>query len=391
MKKAYISFLCIIILMFNLPLIQASESTILTISPSNHYDNQPHIWGNYVVWRRAINLNQNNYIEISEPSWIMIYDIKTKNSWNITPANVLMRDDVYQHAEAPDIWNGKVIYEMQVSSNSIDTRLYMYNISSRDTWQIPIKPVDYAHGHVHSIFGDWVTYTNKENDKRQAYLYNYNTREYRTLIDKNENKSVYGLVMSDKNVVLTVLDNQSQTQILNYNINDMSTRTISFGEDIDYMIATSVYDTKIGISYVKTRDNQTTYNSCVYDIVTGERTLIQGAYGVLLWGDNVAYTISGNIYLNIDNERSVINYTIHQHLGDIYGNVVVWVNDANSVTNANNTLDDFDIQIRLFTSDTELAWNELFTYLAIIVPVVLIVAYYYKKKEKDFALTPNKK
>ena len=244
----------------------ASEVTIKSIDPSPYYDSRPNIWGNYIVWRRAINQNGNGVIELSEPSWIMVHNIKNGKSWSITPVNKVISGNIYEHAESPDIWNGKIIYEAQVDTNSYNTHLFMHNISGNDTWQIPIRSTDYAHGHLHAIYGEWIVYTHIADGNRQAYLYNYKDGIYRTIIGRSESNTTYGLAMNDKYVALTVRDKNRNYNIWVYDITSTGIERLNYSSNYSMMIATSIYGGEIGLSILEEVGNSTQWNVYRYNL-----------------------------------------------------------------------------------------------------------------------------
>lgn len=346
----------------------ASEITITSIAPSKYYDSQPCIWGNYIVWRRAINQNEDEYIQLREPSWIMVYSLSSGKSWNITPENTAIKGDIYCHAQSPDIWNGKIIYEAQASANSYDTRLYMYNISSEETWQLPIKSTDYAHGHLHAIYDDWIVYTHIENNKRQTYLYNYEDGIYRTIVSKSESYSTYGLVMNNKNIILTVTNETGGFEMWDHNIEMATTTKITIINNYSQMFATSIYENNVGLVSIINNSVQTH----IYNLETNETEVIENANSILLWGENIAYETNGTIHVGTDIEKYEISSSQIQHLGDIYGDTVVWIDNRDSSKVFGDARDNFDIYVRTILTDKEIL-NTNIIVAAVIITLIVIV------------------
>jgi len=349
----------------------SDEITISSIDPSRYYDSKPCIWGDYVVWRRAINQNGNSVIELSEPSWIMLHNYNTGKTLNITAENKQFEEGIYYHAQSPDIWNGKIIYEAQGSANSYDTRLYMYNITSKDTWEIPLKSSEYSHGHLHLIYNDWIVYTNIENDKRQAYLYNYVDGIYRTIVGKGENYTVYGLAMDSKNIVISCLNETNVYSIKIYNIFTTITESVNYTGNYSKIIGTSVYNGNVAISVYE--ENQ--WNTYLYNINQREFAVkYENTYGMLIWDNNVVYKSNNTIYFETLDNKTAIPLGNNQYIGDIYGDVIVWMSNENSGVFTGDARDDFDIYIRtVLPSEDIIKSNLVFLIIIGIIIVVIVV------------------
>ena len=361
-----------------------------SIDPSPYYDSKPCVYGNYIVWRRAINQNNNEYIELREPSWIVVHDIRRGTTWNITEANVLMvNPDIYYHAESPEIDGDKIIYEAQGSGNSWDTRLYMYNISSKETWEIPLRSTTYAHGHHHLIDGDWILYTHKENDKRQAYLLNYEDWSYRTIIGKSENYSVYGMVMWGDNVVITALNNSGGYELLIYEISTTMRSNITIDVDGNYTkaIATTIYGDRVGISILEGEGNETQWNVYIYNLQGGVLDKFQDSiYGLLIWGNQLAYEKDGNIYICEEGKETIVISSIGmQYLGDICNNAVVWMDNSNAEGNYGDASDDWDVFIRKEVTPQEITYDILSDnwILLVIIITVIVIGYLARRNGKE--------
>ena len=350
----------------------ADNITIKSVSPNPYYDSRPSIWGNNIVWRRAVNQNGNDYIEMSEPSWIMLYDIESGKSINITEEITQFRENVYLHAESPDIWGDKIIYEAQASGNSQDSKLYMYNITSKNTWEIPILSSEQSNGHLHAIYGDWIVYTNREGGKRQAYLYNYNVGFYRTIVGVGDSYSVYGLTMNDEYVIITALNETNEFEILIYDIMSTDITYLNYTTNYTQIIGTSVYEDNIAISVLK--EDETQWYSYLYNIRNEEYYMeIEDVCGVLIWDDNIAYKLNGDIYIGSDDGMNVILSRQISYLGDIYENEIVWMSNENSGSLSGSAKDNFDIYVRTVITDEEIIEMGTIALIMLGVVVVLIV------------------
>lgn len=350
--------------------VSAEQINIKSVSPSPYYDSQPRVWDDYIVWRRGINQNENAYIELFEPSWIMVGNYKSGKYFNITVSNQNINSKVRYHAQSPDIWNGKVIYEAQMSGDSIDTQLFMYNISSKDTWQLPIQSTRNANGHLHLIYDSWIVYTTIVQNKRQAYMYNYESGIYRTIIGPNSDKSVYGIVMNDNYVILTVADKTDSFDILVYNIYTSTYESINYNITTQ-VIATSINGNIIGLNIRETNNNITMWCTYTYNIETSELTKIKNnTYGILFNSNQIVYQTSDSIRVEHDIYGvSMLPQSQTLHLSDIHGNTVVWTDNTNSNVTFDNARDNFDIYIREIITDKEIAIDSLY----IIVPIVFFV------------------
>jgi len=351
---------------------QEIKVDVKSIDPSPYYDSNPRINNNYIVWRRAVNQNNNEYIELKEPSWIMVYDIEKGKTWNITDMNTILGgSNIFSHAQSPEIYGDKIIYEKQGSANSWDTRLCMYNISSKKTWEIPLRSTTKAHGHFHQIYNDWIAYTHIENGKRQAYLLNYENWNYRTIISKNDNYSVYGMVMHGNYVVITALNETNDFEILIYNIQSGLRESINLIRNYSKIIATSISGDRIALNLLETNGNNTQWNTYIYNI--NSQSLfkhIDNTYGLMIYGDNTAYQMGNNIYYSGTN-ITVIQSIGSQRLGDIHGNEIVWTDNSNGESQYGDARDDWDIFFREQVTPTEMISTNMIFIIIIVILVII--------------------
>jgi hypothetical protein len=180
LKKTAMIWVIVMTLML-MPLVsnvQAIESEVIPVDPAPYYDDQPQIWGNYVIWQRSINLNANSVIEYSEPAWIMVQNIATGKTFNITPANILISGGVYHHARAVSIWKNYILYEKQVLTSDWSFKPYIYNINT-NTSELLLNV--WTTGKITSIYGDWVLLTHYSSTYRSGHLYNRNTGFFKSI------------------------------------------------------------------------------------------------------------------------------------------------------------------------------------------------------------------
>ena len=377
MNKSFLVIIIIGVLLFTIIPVSAQEITLKAVDPSPYYDSKPCTNGDYIVWRRAINQNDNEYIELREPSWIMVYNMRSGESWNITEKNKLMGNpNIYYHAESPEIHGNKIIYERQRSPNSYDTGLFMYNISSNETWEVPLRSTSHAHGHHHLIEGDWIAYTHKESNKRQAYLLNYEDGNYRTIIGKNEGYSVFGMVMWGNSVVITALNNSGGFEILTYNINSTVRSNIEIGGNYSKAIATTIYENQVGICIKEGSDNQTQWNAYIYNMDTGVLGVFKdNVYGLLIDESRIIYQVGDEIHIAEAGKETVIIRSIgRQYMGDVCDNAVVWMDNSNAEGDYGDARDDFDVFFRKEISQREVA-RQFISKNVIVIAIIIAVVF----------------
>lgn len=370
----------ITIIIFLPTIVNAEKVTLKSIDPSPYYDNQPKIWDNYVVWRRAINLNDNSYIELNEPSWIVVHNLKTGNTWNITPPNAIMRNNVYYHAQSPDIWDGKIIYEAQASDNSYDTRLYMYNISSKKTWELPLYYSEYTSGRLHLIYEDWIVYTNREGYDRYAYLYNYKDNTHRVIIGKTSNYTTYGFAMDDKNVIFTLKNDTGNMSLHLYNLKTTNLQELHIDIDYKRIMATSIHKGVVGICtqtrYLnETNITKTVWQSYTYMYEGDSLQLISNeSHGILVWDEQYAYENNDRIHFINHNigMHTLLNSEDTLYMGDIYENNIVWIDNKNSEIKYTDARADYDVYVRTVITDDVINYTNL-AYLIIVVSIIIVV------------------
>jgi hypothetical protein len=356
--------------------ILVEQVTIKSIAPSPYYDSKPSVWGDNIVWRRAVNQNSNTKIELSEPSWIMIYNIKDNEAYNITPVLTFVWGDKYDHAEAPEIYGNKVIYEAQISGNSSDTRLFMYDINSKDTIQIPLLSTTNSHGHLHLIYDTWIVYTDIQNNKRQAYMYNYETGAYRTIIGKGDTHTVYGAVMDGTSIILTIADVSGEFEIWNYDIYTSNIKILMSSNTI--LMATSIYENVIGITELN--DNKTMWQASSYNLLTNETVQFKNNTNSLIISSTYfAFESNGTLILSkriINNETDIIEIKSYstKYIGDIYENTLVWMENSNTNVSFGNAKDDFDIYVRTVITVEQMVIDGIWFVISIIGVILIIIA-----------------
>lgn len=385
MKKT-LCVMLVIVLLALLPAytVIALQTEIVPVDPSPYYDNNAQVWGNYIVWRRAINIDNDPYIDFgTEPSWIMVNNIVTGETWNITPANVKSPqsgDTLYEWAEAPSIWNGHVIYEYTYGDEAYETRIYMYNISSNETWDVPF-PTTYQAGHSCFIYDDWIMATHYGTSYRQLYLYNYRTTEFKTLISASDPHTA-SYVGAYGNFVVYTRYNPSTVvyDIAIFNLSSSSYQTVILdGTDagINSILFDDIYDDKIVIDVLEVTPTSS-WNLYLYDISAIDWTTVgieetyqwnshissnvtpidvdftsDARYGSM-WGEWIVYAdYPGSVGSTAPNVRAV-NYVSNRTMNltysgyyqfpqDMYMDKLVFTDNKNSDTNFGNATDNYDI------------------------------------------------
>ena len=183
-KTAIISLTLVMVMIFSSYGVVADQYGSVPVSGGNEYfDGDAHVWNTYVVWTRCIDTDNDNSIDGDEASWIMIRDISSGESWNITPSEGKRPPSFgYPHsARFPRIYNDRVIYRY-INGDTYDNTLYgMYNITKNETWyDLPLEKINGWMYGTAEIFGDWIFYTNDLDggggtDQHNGYLFNYKT------------------------------------------------------------------------------------------------------------------------------------------------------------------------------------------------------------------------
>lgn len=185
-KTAIISFTLVMVMSFSSYGVLADEFGSVPVDIDNDYiDSNADAWNCFVVWERGLDLNDDGVIHWAEPSWIMIHDITSGESWNITQEYEVgvyrYSTTYYYHAKYPEICGDKVIYRYYTLLGSTPsltaTYIGMYNITRGETWdRVPI-PSDsgYNYGTI-SIYDKWI-FSSDGVSKKEITLYNYETTE----------------------------------------------------------------------------------------------------------------------------------------------------------------------------------------------------------------------
>jgi len=375
----------------------AIDTDYVVVDPSPYVDSHAHVWGTKVVWRRAINIDNDPYIDVLlEPSWIMMYDTASKESINITPANVLNVWGDYESAEAPAIWGNKIIYEYQYGDDGWEDQLRMYNISSGETWTVPI-PITHTSGHSHNIHGEWILASHYGTGNRQLYLYNYITTEFKTMISTADPYTALDPCISNNHAIYTRYNPSTLVfQVCIFNLTSYKLAILD-ATDIgsNNLRSFDVYDYTLSLGVQKVTP-VTTWDSYVYDLtaipwdtfgisqvfywgshISGNVTTVDDnstydSYPGYIWGDWVAFNVDGTyndvIAYNMASNRTV-NVTVNsytQTVSGIYMDKIVWVDNRNGDTNYGNYSDNWDVYRTQTASEnvSELIWA--------ILPLILV-------------------
>lgn len=379
----------------------AIQTEVVPVDPAPYYDDSPHVWGNYIVWRRAINVDDDTIIDFgTEPSWIMVHNLVSDETWNITPANVLNSYAKYEWAESPSIWNGKVVYEYVWGNEAYKSGVYMYNISQNETWKVPI-PTTYQGGHYTEIYGDFILATHYGTSQRQGFLYNYETKEFKTLVTTTSGLTIGDVSFTDNFITYTTYNPGTLVYTINiFNISSYQIATLDasvFG--INHLLSSDMYNNYI-VCQILEISPTSSWNLFIYDI-TQINWLSFGATTTYQWAsiyenltaidrDFTSDAVNGNIWanwivytdftgavgsspsnirlVNIESDRSInMTYNVYfQDTPDIYMDKIVWRDNRNSDTNYGNARDIFDI----YRSQTDI--ESMTTSMYIILPLFAV-------------------
>jgi len=416
MKKAMNILLMIgIVAMICMPIVNAIQTdkiyvgTTGAIGGYNTYDYDCYRYGDYIVWVRSLdiydsggNVNPDgDTIDMYDPSWIMLHQISTGESWNITPdydAGLKIAPNYYYHSQSPTISNNKILYEEVYGDDNWERTLYMYNISTDEHWQIPHGSLSqYTAGYEHMIYGDWIYFTHYGGGGRQIFVYNYDTGEGRRIDDGvvlNSNLGMNEDFMwfsdtsgSPHDLMIYSLETDKLTEItgvnVGYNIyaSDKSSMdgllgiTIKSGVDFDSYIIdmegmniTSeggtelIYWENIAEENIIVVDTDDSYNS--YAPYT------DGNYAIYQYYENEADIMihdiddnSSTVFINSDNDEDLYDY---------YNTMILYSTNQNSFTHNNDATDDYDIYRS--ESETENIGNTITEMIPLIIIIMVIGA-----------------
>lgn len=387
--------------------IYVGETGIIGGVPTYDYDAQK--GDGYIVWIRALDIYDNSGNAIPngdptdhyDPSWIMIQDIRTGLSWNITPDYDAgfrrTSPDFYYHADAVSIHNKKVIFSDYIYGGTLnyEQQIYMYNITTDETWHIPHDSLStYSAGSVHQIFGDWIYFTHYDGI-RYIYVYNYKTGEGRRIDGGATTTSNLG--MNDEFMWFT--DTVGTPDILKIYSLETGKLTMIDGTNVGANIYASdkaSYDDQyLGL----TLNIGGNWDSYIINL-EGMNITSEGGDETIYWediadenliivDDEVSYDsyapyTDGRyaIYDYTNNNRDIMIYDIKEdrkiyftassndeRLSDFTGSTILYHTNLNSFTHNNDATDDYDIYRSV--SDTE-AISSTFNNA---VPVIIILVF----------------
>ena len=414
-----ISMLVIVVM----PVVNAIQTDTIYVGQTgaiggyNTFDYDAQRYGDYIVWTRALdihdtsgNVNPDGKVSGSsafyEPSWVMIQKISTGVTWNATPdfdAGLRVSPNIYYHAESVTVHDNKVLYEYSYSTYNSARTLYMYNITTNETWKVP-TPTYQTHGYEHKIYGDWIFYTTYPSG-REIYVYNYETGEGRRVDGGATTNGYIGLnhdfvwfsdrTTSPNYLKIISLQTAKVTEIKGINVGlhiYASSETSPDGRylgvftyngadrdsyllDLEGMNVTSdganelIFWEDIDPEHLIIVDENDAYDSFA--------PFTDGYYAVYTHRVYQANVIDMNndisIYNIRDNETRVLAGSSHnEYLTHYYGSVVLYHTNQNSFIQNNDAGDDFDIYRTV--SDTENIGNTIWSYAPFIL-IMLVVGF----------------
>ena len=200
MKAISYAIVGLMIVMAFLPMTTKALNTEgIPVDNSDYVDSVPKIFGNYIIWVRYNNMDDNSEFQLYNPSWIVLYNIAKNEIINITPVNTIRQNyggvDFYYNCRNPVIHGNYILYENITGQWSYTYKTYLYNITTGYTELYqpngvtfnagnPLSPgpIIYNGGAVLDLYNEW-TFTTFYNPgystHRPGYLYNHKTNEYR--------------------------------------------------------------------------------------------------------------------------------------------------------------------------------------------------------------------
>ena len=403
------------IMMLCVPLVNAIQTDKIYVGETgiiggvSTYDYDAQKGDGYIVWTRALDLMDSggNLIPdgdvisaggLHDPSWIMIQEISSGTTWNLTADYDagFRTGNYYYHAGSVSIHGKKVLYELVWGTSNWERTLYMYNITSDETWQIPHGTLStYTSGYEHQIFGDWIYFSHYGGGGRQIYVYNYETGEGRRIDGGATSNTGFGI----NEDLMWFSDTTGTPDILKIYGLDTGKLTQIDGTNIGatiYASSKSSYDGRyLGLSLLIGTD----YDSYIIDL-EGMNITDEGG-DVLIYWENIAeeniievdtensynsyapftdgryaiYNYVGNnldiMIYDIDEDRKIyfVASSNYEGLSDFTGSTILYNTNINSFTHNNDATDDFDIYRSV--SDTEAISSTFIN----AVPVIIILVF----------------
>lgn len=403
------------LLMVAMPIVNAIHTDTVYVGETgkiagyNTDDYDAQRWGDYIVWTRALDIYDSggnvipdgNVVSgggLHDPSWIMVQQISTGQSWNITPdydAGLRISPNYYYHSGSVSIYNNHVLYETIYGDDNWERTLYMYNITTNETWHIPQGLSTYTGGYEHQIFGDWIYFTHYGNG-RYIYVYNYKTGEGRRIDGGATSNSYLGMnkdfmwftdTGSSPNVLkIYGLYTGKLTQISGVNVGASiyaSNKASSGGLLGVFLSASGDMDSYIidmeGMNITDQGSDTTIYWEDIAEdnLITVDTEDSYDSYAPYTDGFNAIYSISDGtqqdiMIYDIAEDRNIPFATSSndERLSDYHSSMILYNSNINSFTKNNNPTDDYDIYRSV--SDTEYINNTIWDYAPYIIILLVI-------------------
>jgi len=380
--------------------IYVGETGLIGGYPTFDYD--AHRWGDYIVWIRGLDIYDGSgsvnpdgdVMDYYDPSWIMVYQISTGESWNITPdydAGLRVSPNIYYHADSLAIYGTHILYSEFYGSLHYQAHLVMYNLTTDERWVVqPTALYPEARGYENGVYGDWLYFTHYGSSGRLIFVYNYKTGEGRRIDDGELSNTALG--MDEDFMWFTATGGTPDILKIHGIVGDKIT-TIS-GEHIgaDIYASPTSYNGLLGISLDDGVDSDSYIidmgilnitdvgaDVTIYweDIPDDAKIVVDTeAYdsnAPLVWGGYAVYNYyNANqdiMIYDIDDGRKIYFATTDNDeiLTDYHNTMIVYTTNVNSFVHNNDARDDYDIYRSL--SDTEYI-NRTITNIA---PMILII------------------
>lgn len=379
----------------------------------SYVDSQPAVWNTYVVWTRAVEMVEpiDGVIGREDPSWIMIHDITSEESWNITPtvdAGAVRSGTHYYHADTPNIYGDKVVYRDAYLTTWNSYVFGMYNISYNETWSPYVTPLGLSYCGNVAIYDDWIMRVHSSGGAGTGLLYNYKTNDafypnlYRDSLTHFSEYSIYNNYVGWSeyldgyySVFVFNLDNYKCIQI---NCTDKSSSEITQTRfcDIYYnKVLFKVLETDYSNwdMYVYDLDSVDWNSDIEYakDVIGGINTPtqyfwndLQGNVTNVSVGDNIDATLGkvwiDNVYYQVDQESgkiykyyiprnqttAIIDIPYDVNFGDVQYDKVVWSDDRSGEYN-----------IYRLTTTAE-SFGDIFVYALPVIFIGVVVVFFWK-------------
>jgi hypothetical protein len=382
--------------------VQAFSEESIPVEINPYYDSKPDIWGAYVVWERQYDTNSDGYVSLyNEPSWIVLQNIATGETTNVTPSYPETRtvgmSDYYYYARCPKIWGNYVVFEycmLNLVPHPQYFRTYLYYIPTGELSIIDTS-LSYTNGELCDIYGDWIFVSQYHSYRDCGYLYNLDTEELRLLLP-TEYYHIDNVVLIDEFLLYSEYNVASGVRTVRIHnlVTAKEVRLTALDIGVYDLVATGIYGNYISFTAIE-HTPSTSYNVYVLDfsfanwsntyheniiwgsdecqdnLISVETNFTYDSNSGGMWGNYVVYYRYDTSILTPDNANIMVMnvatnesyflspHTGHQDKACIYMDTIVWMDGRNNELGYHDSRTDFDLYRTLTTSEmtSNMVWG----------------------------------